>query len=595
MTQRRLAAAVVLAALALRAAPAAAEPPSRTFEDKNFRWTLPSDAWTFEEPPEGDKSVGAVIWARRVVSRGVEVAAHVTVRDAGGSTAETLLSEAREVKEAAYADTASEKTASVRWAGVPAGLLKMTGKADNGSTLAFRVYAAVVDGVMHMLEVRMSNGAEKQAAEEVDALAAGYRLLKGGSPHGGGESPPPEPGTGPGGAPEGGGDEAPAAPAGDGLTKRFEKLGLTWKLPPQSAEAPPPTPPDGDAPPDSDKPPPGPPPRWAWDVSHGNPNLQPLEKGELARAGLVVGEDNPVVVSLFIQPGQAGGTVSGFVNNSGNVDTFTKNNFSDTPIPKMDEDMAIGNWHGGVLILTGKDKQAEPGRLQVRMYVAILKNVVYILEMHLLGGAENKYKPELKAVLAGLRWDDTKEGIRGPVSTPFPPFTEPRGKFLGEDRKVTKPAFQLTKPALFAELEYPGTAQEFAEWSWAAEARKEGAYCFVGILTRPVKAFQEQKPPKDPETWVDDAESQWKNDLLEATTRQKSEKTNRTPGDFGGKKGSAYDFRGTSERTPYLEKGWVVKIGQNVFRVRVQYGGKDAEAKFASEVKALVKSFAPTK
>jgi hypothetical protein len=168
---------------------------------------------------------------------------------------------------------------------------------------------------------------------------------------------------------------------------------------------------------------------------------------------------------------------------------------------------------------------------------------------------------------------------------------------LGKEHesKLTKAhGFTLTKPPAFSMLKIEGKdpdaqyAGRQALW-YAAEARKDGAYAFFSISMFPQEAFMDQRPPKEPETMVDEVESAWKNVAMDPVTRGKGDK-NRTKGSFRGAAGSTYEFRGTLRGVPYVERGWMVKFGQRWFLVRTQYGGKDAEAAFTAEMTALTKS-----
>jgi hypothetical protein len=584
--------ALALAAVLLPSrAPARAAGPSQAFEEKNFRLTLPSDEWKFVEPADDDKQNGFVVYAKRVVSPGDEVDARVSVREAGGSDVESLLAQAKDVKEANYADVKSESPKAVEFAGTRGYSFWMTGKADNGSAVVFRVYGTVVGGALHMLDVRMSNGAGDKVGQEVDALVAGYRVLKGSA-----AGTPP---TAPTAPPANGGDGTPPAPDGsgggaaaNGRTKEFKNFGLSWTLPePKKAADPKPDEGGGDAKPA------GPPPQWAWDRNDGNVDLPKEGNGMLARAGLVDGDQNPIIVEFFARPNdeKTNASVKRVVNSESLVEDITKKFFSDVPVPKQDEFVTLGNWHGGEVRLTGKSKEDPPKEFQFRFYAAILQKTYYTWQVHVRGSAMKTATSQLKELFAGLLWKDTTEGVLGPVGAPFPGSTETRGKGGGAESKVVNPAFTFTKPASFSALEFPATAKDFADWRWAGEARKPGAYVFVGILAFPVDSFTKAKPPREPESKIDDLENDWRNVVTDAATRPKSDKKNREWGDFAKIRAATYEFRGTAEQTPFLERGYLMKTGQTVLLVRVQYGGKDAEAALSKEVQALAKTFAPGK
>jgi hypothetical protein len=575
-----LAGGLVALALCARApdADAADDDRQRTFKDQNFQLTLPTAEWKFEDVMEENKADGWVAIVRRTVGRGVEASAWIRVVDARGAEIDPLMAQVKEAKSQGLKDVIKNEVDQTSWAGVHAHVLTIKGRHENGSVLLYLSYGAVVDGKFHQLDIRAVNGAEDAIPKEIEALADGYRFLKGGTPPRG-EGDAPSAGTEEPGADEPAmGDDAappPRVPT-DERTKRFEGLRLTWKLPPVPGEA--------------DKP------RWVWAPS-GNPNLARGGQGKVAGAGLVMPDGSvPVEVELFIQGVQPGALPELFAANAKNADRYNES-FEGSPIPKVDEETQVGNLEGAALSLRGKGRGDPPRPLEVRNYFAIQKRTLFMVEVVFRNGAEKTHRAEFRAAFDGLAWDETGAGVRGPLASPIPADTEPRGEYVGAEReiKITKAhGFTLTKPPAFAFLKIEGQdpatqyAGRQALW-FAAEIRKGAQYGFVSISSYPTKSFMDQRPPKDPEALVDEIESEWRTAFPEAVTRPKPDK-NRTKATYRNAAGSEYEFRGTLRGVPYLERGWMVKSGQRWYLVRNQYGGKDAEAAFAADVAALTKS-----
>lgn len=531
-----------------------AAPVTKEFKDKNFSVTLPV-GWQPADPSEADKANGFVMTARRVVKAGVEATAYVLVRDAGGASVQANLTQVKDNKTRSLKDVQAKEDA-VRWAGAQdAHMLKILGKAENGSTIAWFVYAGVVDGKYTQLDVRAVNGAHHDIGPEIDSVIQGFHFLAGAKA-------------------EEDGAPAPVAPAA-GLSKRFEKQGITWTLP---------KPPETPNPEDKRT--------WGW-RAEGNVDLALNDAGRLATASL---DDagQTVILIAFEMPKSSGGVMDqnpiDSIKNDGNFKQFSED-FDGTPIPNIDEDTKIGNVRGGSRSLTGKNKDGRP--LYRRVYAVGRRKQLYWLIVTALDKAEQTQKEWLKDAIGGLNWDDTAQGLRAPWVVPFRDVSEGRGSEwleVNEKKPFASSAVKLVKPATFARIKFTATEQPFAKWVYAAEERKPDVYCFVGIEKYDAAQFSSQKPPKEFDTLVDDHESKWKNEMGDPVTRPKSEKSNRSPTTFQGAKGFTYDFTGTKNGIPFVEHGWVVKAGPNIVWVHVQFGGKDAEKALGDDWNALKKS-----
>jgi hypothetical protein len=550
----RSVAVLLCAAAAAVGSPARADEADRTktFADHNFRLTIPEE-WRWEELSEVERDAGFVAVARRTVEEGrVEASARVRVVDAAGSTLESLMALLKDAKSKDLTGVVSDDK-ELEWAGVPARRLDLSGKHEGGGMLAFEVYGAIVSGKFHQLDLRCVNGAEEKIRGELNDLAASYALLE--APAGAGEAGPPP--------------------------QSFPQFSLTWTLP-KATTLPPAK--EGDDPR---------PVRWGWGTGPAvKPDAAPGTTALLAAAFLAAEGPAPVVVELHTQKAPVGMTAQAVAEHEPNFQGYM-DDFSGIPAPRIDREAEIGNLLGASRSLNGKDKQDPPRPLFYRITFVVLKDWLFHTVVRAHDDAESTYRAQIRELIAGLQWGDAKQGIRGPRVTPFLTYTDVRKDGIGggKETPVVQATISLKKPASFAQIKFDATVREYADYQFTAEARREGVYAWVGIKRWPVKAFTDTRPPKAPETLIDDHEGDWKNEMDDPVTMtQRGGKQNKVPETLGGLKGHTYEFRGVKEKAPWTEKGWVVKDGLNVFHVRVQYGGKDAEAAFATDVKAMLKS-----
>jgi hypothetical protein len=562
---RRLVSVLAVAALAAATgAPAGAEDDARTRSspEHNVRLTIP-ETWTWDEPSAADKEAGFVLVARRSVEgEQVTASARVRVVDAGGSSLESLLGMVKDAKSKDLSGVTSDE-AALEWAGVPARRLQVSGKHEGGGLLFFEVYGAIVGGKFHQLDLRCVNGAEEKVREELNELAAAYALIE-----------PPA-------AADGG------APAGEAPKQVFAKYAFTWTLP-KPATLPPEK--EGEAPRTL---------RWGFDRGDGpRPDELPGEGRSilLARAGVVLDEGgpNPILVELRVQRAPVGMTAQLVAENDHNFEGLLES-FSDVPAPRLDKDADIGNLPGASRTFTGKDKQEKPRPLYIRSYFGVLKDWMFQVLVVAHDRAESTHRKSLNEAMAGFHFEGADSlGIRGPRVTSFPTYTDLRPDAkddVGREVPVVMPAVSLKKPAVFGRIKYDATQQGMQAYQFSAEARKDGQYAWVGIQRYLAADFANSRPPKLPESLIDALESDWKNEMDDpATMTQRSGKANKVPDGLGGGKGHMYEFRGTKEKVPFVERGWVVKAGLGIFHVRTQYGGKDAETVLGADVKALLKS-----
>jgi hypothetical protein len=313
-------------------------------------------------------------------------------------------------------------------------------------------------------------------------------------------------------------------------------------------------------------------------IREGNPNMELSGEGLVARAGM--SWDGAIVLDLRLVLPKASDDVApaDVVQNEGNFDGW-KQNFESTPIPKVDTESRVGNARAAFRTLSGKDKDGNP--LWIRIYFASIKSRLFMVQVIAHRGAEQKELEWMKAALEGLAWEDTKAGVRGPWAVPFRTRTEVRGKDEVYDQGTKAPfkrsAMSLTKPPAWGRIKFSASEQGRESWLFAGEAREGDALVFAGIQRFTAAELKKVTPPKDPETFVDDLEQDWKNAVDDPVTRPKSPKTNRKAGSFASGQGWEFLFTGTKEGQPWVQRGWVVEAKGNVFIVRVQFGGKDAE------------------
>lgn len=552
-----LAAVTVAAGALVRSAGAEDSDRTKTVAEKNVRLTIPAE-WTWDEVSDDDKEAGFVLLARRTVKPGVsEASARVRVVSTGGATLESLMEQIKEAKSSGLKDVTGDVN-SLEWAGVVGSKLILSGQFENGASIAFEVYGAIVGDQFHQLDIRCTNGAEEKIREDLNDLALGYSFLKGGGK--------------PAATDEGAAQE--------GLTRKFPNLDLQWTLPKPWQV---PAKKEGEEPTEA---------RFGWDAdSDANPDRKVGEEGLLARAHIEAGGGRPVSLRLFIQKEQPGNDPAGIVKFERNFENMIQNNFSDRPAPKVDEEAQLGNATGASCSWNGKDKSDPPRPLYMKVWFVALQGALYQVLLVGLEDAEKTFRTQIAEALKGLQWGSVKSGVRGPWVAPFATFTAVRPDAIdaGRETKVLG-AVELTKPASFGKLKFDATVQGMESWVFAAEARAgDDAYAFVGIRKFDWKGFTDARPPRPLESVIDEHVIAWNDTLTDPVTVPKGSKVNKKADTFATLKGWSYEFRGTKEKQPFLERGWVVKTSQNVYWIRLQYGGK-GETALAKDAQALVKS-----
>ena len=549
-----LATLAVTALLGSHAVAADDAPTTKTFDEKGFSITVPS-GWSLEDAPEQDAANGYVVVGQKEVSAGVVGKLWVLVKDASGAAADSLLSETRDNVVRGLAEAKAEDTVTQAWGGSDdARMVRIVGKATNGTKSVSKIYGAVANGRFHQLHLRAYGGAEEKLGADFDAIASGYKMLDlvGAAPG--------EPGAG------------AEAPKPDARTIRFAKRGFVWKLPAPPAEA--------DAP--------------RWDLlaaSEAKPDRAVGEPGLLAVGVLHKEEERFVELHIRAMQGQAGATPKGIINNDENFDDFAKGNFEGTPAPEIDEDYPLGNIRGASRTMTGKGKDGKP--LFARIVFVSIRDVIYQVLVLAGGGAEKAHRDAIKAAMAGIQWEDTKEGPRGPWGVPYPSLSQPRKGLaaLGQDAKIVALGIEGKKPAAFGFINADPGNDAAKSFVLAAEGRKGAAYMFVGIRKMDATSFQRASPPRDIDSVIDEREGDWKNVVGEPkTATQRGGKATKVVATWQGSKGFTYEFTGEGNGQPVVERGWVVKNGTRVFHVITQYVGVGAEAAFAQDWKSMQSS-----
>lgn len=532
---------------------------SKSVPEKNFSWSVPA-GWVIEDADGDNKEAGYVCIARKEVDPNKGASAWVMVVDAGGASLDSLVTKSVDNKKQKLADVDSTPAAKTEWAGVvDARYVQIGGKSkENGAAIAHRLYSAVVEGKLHQLDIKTWNGAEADLMTDLDAVAGGYKVLKGATAGTAG---------GAAGGPSDGGGEAPD---GDTHKARFDKLGLTWTLP-QRPQI-----------------------RNFSMTQRSSPNAVPTDKGNLTLAqARLDGEGPGVEIEVSVEKAQPGGTSKGFINNDENFKNLIENNFEGTPVPNLDEEVKLGNWHGAMKSFTGTGKGGGK-KLYVRTIFSVLREYLYIVRVVAFDNAQTQSGLQIGDALGGLKWDDITEGVRGPVAMEFRSVTTVRADLadVGKETPIFKLAtFSMKKPAAFGKINYNAQDQGFEHWAAAIEARKPGAYMFFGIQTFTADQLKAGTPPRTPDSLINDLESTWKNDVEDTKTMSfRGGKANKVTETIRGAKALKYEFSGTYERNPFLEKGWVATSGTNVLWIRMQFGGKDAEKAFETEAKAVLNS-----
>jgi hypothetical protein len=530
---------------------------SRTFAELNFRWTLPSADWVFEDPTDEQKKSMHVVNARRDLSANDVVETWVRIDpDTKAFSLDVMVARVKEAKEKSFASVQQSQVEPATVGGAAGSQVTVVGSYREGPPVLARVWCALVGGKFYRLDVHAYGASDRKIGDEIRTLVAGFTFL---------EIP----------------KEQPAAASTEaGPSRAFPALDLTWTLPAGGGNRP----------------------KWSF-TDAGKADLGRKDAGLLAAVEMLAPDGTQTVdADLSIRPLAAGETLEAAAEKAKAAPPVS-DSFAPAATPEVAPSAAFGNHYAALLRAAGvskdKAKKAPKAALEIRSYVGVLKGVVYQMNVFLRQGAPQAHDADVKALVDGLRWGEAFVAVPGPMAWPFSPYTEPRGDHADKEMqiKITKAhGFTIVKPAGWGLWKIEGAEPKFQfhkhqVWWFAAEARKGGAYCTFAVITYPVKDLIAQKPPKQETAFIDEFEKSWKERFPDAVTRPKSKELNRDDGAWKEGKGWTYEFRGSAGGVPYLERGWLVRFPQYAYWIRAQYGGKDAEAAFADGVEALRKGF----
>lgn len=565
---------------------------SKTFTDKNVKWTLPEGGgWQFMPMNEGLKKNGYVAQAS---NNNISTHMHVVVKDAEGLSAKAYSDEIVGFIRARMAKVQSSKA----WKGTLSGLecraVYVYGSLHDGTPLHGTSYVLLKEKRLYTVLVQVYHDAHKTQWKAIDAARRGVRLINGSGPE---EQPamfgvaddgpdtvkgtkptrPPASAAGEsgsdgadaaGGAEESGGWDSSTWPErGPKLEERTIVLpshNMRWTV----AE---------DAP-------------WSVRVgenegAHGQPLVAfAMSAGEGEAA-------DTCEVMLLVQKRGAGFTTKALVNDIEYQNGLAKSLHARLPGGvTLEEDYEIAGINGSAFGLKGKTEKGA--YITVTHYWVALRGEVYRIQTVAQGsrGCEQKFTAAVSDLLGGISFPEETEPVAGPIAGAVPFHVIPRGNYLTKEYTVKAPLIEVLKPEGFGKL----TNLNDPNLHFAFETRSEDgtAYYYLDVGSYENAALSQQQIKL--ESWVEDRATAWE---TAATGNVKLRKGRKTKGALHSKakwakaSGIGWRFEAEFYENPFVEYGYYVRHKKYTYVIREQFGGVDAEKKFKSARKALLKKW----
>ena len=546
----------------------------KSYPEHGFEIELPSGTWQHLDPNSNQQEANyvtgygrrdgesvVILWIR------VQPTLESTVAELTENTRGGLRGSLPAVQDVAV------KEGSV--SGIRGTLVIVKGKDNRDLAVVFRVFTIQSGNRFYQLLFRFGEGAEKTQARAADALRRGFRLKEGAGPK---EEPEKEflEGAGEESAPEEEPEDGDVEPIErDGNTLTFPHHNLKWTIP------------DGS------------PFEWKFITADAKKDEQTLCRAEAKIEHPPKGDEeepvvNTAVIVLNTGPQKPGWTPNGVVNHLGNQEQIEKNAFDKGTLQyartKAQEDIDIGNHTGAVLLMVGaKDKKV----FFFRLYAVGLMGRTYLWEVHLKGdrNAERDFLDHVEALLETVEFQTTKESIRGPLAirgVPPSSSSDKRGSRQGEEAELKRSNFEATKPAEMYQLKFDGAETGgMLRLAWEMRTEDGESYLYYDLQTLVLSDLRKKKIK--PEKIVKDREGLWRQ-VAESPSTIKKGKNPWYKASYAKGRGVGYEFKGYLGETPFLERGFVVTYKKHVYWVRYQFGGRDAESKFAPMLKKLKKA-----
>lgn len=550
---------------------ALAEGETKTFEEHNFKITLPSSSWSWMELNSQEIDSGYVTSLGRR-AQGTIAVVKIRVVPTNDLPLSELTQEVKDGLSSSLVQVDGVKVTRGKLSGINGTLAIIKGKDNRDCHRMYRAYAIEADGRFHQLIFDLRDGAETKQAREIDALRRGYRLLKGAGPeeeapdediHGGDEDD----------SDDADGGESGGAPTREGRTLVFPSHNLKWTLPEGS------------------------PFRWT--------SITPdegIKEGMLCRAEAQIERPpkenakdqgprvNAARVILSVAPQGEGWTPEGCVKSPGVHANIEENVFDKVDYGRMKivEELPVGDHTGAALQMVG----TKDGRVRYfRLYAVGLKGERYVWEVLLEGdgSVDDDFKRPVKNLLDGVEFIDKTTWIRGPLAVPgVPSHDRERGSDVGKAKDVQSMGFKVTKPEEMAIISFkPENTGGNLRLAWEMRTEDKQAYFYFDVQTWSERSLQRQRNPY--EEMVRQREGQWKEHAGSPDTIAKG-KTAWFKSKFGRGKGLGYEFTGYLDDAPFIEYGFIVKYKKYVYWIRFQFGGENAEKIFSKTFRALKKA-----
>ncbi len=574
--RRRLVA--LLFCLALLPMAAALAGPEKEFDAAGVKWTLPS-GWSFSPVSPGEKSAGFFakvecdsasieMWAYAHTTDGLGLAERVHELEQHGAEGMGTVTHA--------------KVLDTTLSGIKGKVVVQRVKAEGGTKGQFRKYVIVSNGKFYQLLMRCWHGAQKSSTKEINAVRAGFRLLKGA---GGADAPETLDELGDEAAnddaaedgadgTDGADDDGwpPKGPLKEGRKVTIEKRNLSWTLPEKSPFA------------------------WVGAISDVN-----AESGRflVARAKVErkkkefeknTPDHNLCIMDLLIQRAQPGFKGDAWIKN-GNAAKQVQRDWKllsevNSSATRTKDSVKFGNFHAAYIKLAGTSGGTKR---TVMMFATVLRGDLYIVRA-ICWGHTDAYKqlaPLVGKALRGIQFLRTDEPVRGPLLGMIPDFAWDRGKGLGKEKTVNGPGFKFKKPKAISQVTVRDSMNRDLRFVGEGRSKDGKAYFYYEIRT--FRLNRPNTPNPRPEDFVEKRAQDWLAGAgEEADTGGKKTKFRKTS--YGKAKGLSYKFTGHLGEEPAVEEGWVVKHKQTLLWIKTQYIGARAEASLKKLGKACKKA-----
>ncbi|MDJ0522432.1 MAG: hypothetical protein QNJ90_10220, partial [Planctomycetota bacterium] len=573
---RRLLPVLVLS-LALLPLSVAFAGDAKEFKAQGVNWTLP-DGWSFGTITSDQSKAGffaraecssaaVQIWGYKRATEGLGLDQRVAELKRSGAEGMGT------VERTAIKDTTIS--------GIKGKVVIQRVKADGGAKGHFRKYVMVHKGSFYQLIVISWHSAHVSVTDEINAVRAGFRLLKGA-----GEKDAPEPMDEVDGGGSDGADGTDGAdgdsdgdsdsdwpekgPKREGRAIMMDHHNIHWTLPKGPFQ-------------------------WtegAEDASK-KAGIFATAMGRVERKKQEFEKDTPdnnfCRLDLWLLNTRPGFKAVNWIKGGGAKNFVEENKFLDSIMAaktRTKDEVNFGNIKSAFVKFEGKKADT---RLALMIFCTVLRGQAYMV-MARTWGHTDSYKqmaPHVGKALRGIKFLNTVEPVRGPLLGMIPDYAGDRGERMDEERKYTGPGYVFHKPKGLAHVKAGDSMNR--DLKFVGEGRTEDGknYFYFEIRTFRLNVSNQANP--DPEKFIEKRAQDWEAGAGDGASIGRGGKLKFKKGSFGKAKGLTYQFTGTLDGEPVIEQGWVVKHKQTMLWIKKQFIGKDAEKNLKKLAKAVKK------